>query len=114
MKIIDINIPKDRTLEHRDPTNLDDEIRDIIDPNLVETVLYEYEHGYYEGYGNMLLINKDGLIALNDLSHCSCFGPFEYLHYGFESYQDLKKSMSEGYQDNLKELFKLYEELYPS
>lgn len=42
-----------------------------------EWMAYWYEAGDYDGRGEAVALGKDGFLYLTDLSHCSCYGPFE-------------------------------------
>lgn len=57
----------------------DEVVGDIPDECAGATViLYEYKLWTYEGYGEMLIL-KDNLWYVHDMSHCSCYGPLDYL-----------------------------------
>jgi len=46
------------------------------DENFVWLVYY-YEDGYYDGSGEAVALMADGRLQLLNLSHCSCYEPFE-------------------------------------
>lgn len=39
--------------------------------------IYWYKVGYYEGEGEAVALDKDGMLWQIGLSHCSCYAPFE-------------------------------------
>lgn len=43
-----------------------------------EWIVHYYEDGGYDGSGDAVGLNKeDGLLYVKNLSHCSCYGPFD-------------------------------------
>ena len=45
-------------------------------------LVFDYEDGGYDGQGTAVALGVDGLIYVKDLSHCSCYGPFDGFGYG--------------------------------
>lgn len=48
-----------------------------------ELIVYWYAEAPYEGSGQMVAL-KDGKWSLDDLSHCSCYGPIDRLSMLFQ------------------------------
>lgn len=42
-----------------------------------EWVVFWYEDGVYDGFGEAVALSKDGLLYIKDLGHCSCYGPMD-------------------------------------
>jgi hypothetical protein len=40
-------------------------------------LVYWYEEGCYDGWGEAVALDTDGKLYCYDLSHCSCYGPFD-------------------------------------
>ena len=40
-------------------------------------LVYSYENFGYEGSGDAIVINNDNSLIHHELSHCSCYGPFD-------------------------------------
>lgn len=39
--------------------------------------IYEYQYGFYEGNGKLIVKTIDDKFWVQDLGHCSCYGPLE-------------------------------------
>jgi hypothetical protein len=42
-----------------------------------EWLVYWYENGCYDGFGEAVALRKDGRLQTGKLDHCSCYGPFD-------------------------------------
>jgi hypothetical protein len=71
-----------------------------------DALIYWYVRGANEGSGNALF-RKDGKWHLYSLGHNSCYGPTEHLKISGpgEDLRDLKKRCSEGYKQEVGDLF---------
>lgn len=62
------------------------DLREVAELN-IKTLWIEYNYGYYEGIGYLIAKDYDGKFFFKDLSHCSCYGP----------YDDMAAAMKEKY-----------------
>jgi hypothetical protein len=69
----------------------------------VDVIVYSYGSGSYEGHGNALL-RKDGMWALENLNHCSCYGPLDEIPDKFEPLGSLLARMSSELLDEVQPL----------
>lgn len=54
-----------------------DECYDVPNSEGLQWLVYWYESGYYDGQGQAVALWEDGSVTVKDLSHCSCYGPFD-------------------------------------
>lgn len=57
----------------------EEELSELSEDNTqFEWVVFWYESGSYEGYGEAVaLCKEDNLLYVSNLGHCSCYGPLE-------------------------------------
>ena len=72
---------------------------------------YWYWSGTYEGAGQLLVQIKDKWY-LNDLSHCSCYGPLSHMSLitGYKDMNDMKAHLTDAYLDEVEVLIKAVED----
>lgn len=43
----------------------------------IQSIVYSYENGGYDGNGLAVYLDTNGDYHLDELGHCSCYGPFD-------------------------------------
>jgi len=72
-----------------------------------KSIIWDYECGGYEGWGDMIIEDTAGRWYYYSLGHCSCYGPLDnliYLHADQAYYTDLEKlksSLSDELQNQM-------------
>lgn len=101
-------IPEGLRYEYGTPTELDEyDLRDVAKLDLDE-VWYWYAQGHYDGSG-AILMRKGDEYDLGNLGHCSCDGPTASLGFQGTTFEELKKSLSTGLDEETKCLFEMAE-----
>jgi hypothetical protein len=69
-------------------------------------IVTEYECGDYDGNGDAVAKHKNGELHYYNLSHCSCYGPFENSYDLFKIYEDnvLSPTVSSEMMEKILEL----------
>lgn len=71
-------------------------------------VVHEYTNGGWDGYGWALIKYPEGWCE-HDLSHCSCFEPWDYYSRGdYRTLAEIRANMSE---ECLQQCAKIFEEI---
>ena len=70
-------------------------------PQSAKWVAYAYESAPYEGSGYALVAFEDGLFSLEDLGHCSCYGPTESLSpQGHFTREEVEQKLGKDFNGN--------------
>lgn len=100
-------------------TALEDDYIEIIEQAGIKGCVYWYTQGYYEGSGFALFYFQK-LWFLNDLGHCSCYGPIErgsviqaLKSTAYKSLEELLNACSAGLQLDIKPLVQLAKNKLP-
>ncbi|MGL5013761.1 MAG: hypothetical protein ACRC6V_05645 [Bacteroidales bacterium] len=97
---------------HEDDIGLSNTEKEFLESIGVVKIIGWYGSGSYEGSGEALIVFNDGTLRLENLGHCSCYGPWDGLeHIKGRPAEVVRKSVTDNpeYWEQIGHFFDLIE-----
>ncbi|MFA5572276.1 MAG: hypothetical protein WDA42_04150 [Candidatus Bathyarchaeia archaeon] len=80
-----------------------DDVGELPDGTDIRWIVYWYESYGYDGLGQAVILWLDDSVTIQDLGHCSCYGPFESMGKDNTTLADILRKNDNIHDLNIRE-----------